>query len=133
MVYGFSIEDLLLNYLYDVPALEQMLDQHDPRKPICHGAVLYFQGRLLQIRDLSVPQKLASHSAVKKPWIFITKEKLSLPTDRILMWHCTISPVRPRKKLDQVTNEFFASMTIPSLDGKEVLYRNQMPDYPKTK
>ena len=29
MVYGFSIEDLLLNYLYDVPALEQMLDQHD--------------------------------------------------------------------------------------------------------
>ena len=26
MVYGFSIEDLLLNYLYDVPALEQMLD-----------------------------------------------------------------------------------------------------------
>ena len=44
MVYGFSIEDLLLNYLYDVPTLEQMLDQHDPRNPICHGAVLYFQG-----------------------------------------------------------------------------------------
>ena len=85
MVYGFSIEDLLLNYLYDVPALEQMLDQHDPRNPICHGAVLYFQGRLLRIRDLSVPQKLASHSAVESHGFFITKVNLSLPTDRILM------------------------------------------------
>ena len=38
-----------------------------------------------------------------------------------------------RKELDQITGEFFTSMTIPSSDGKEVLYRNQMPDYPKTK
>lgn len=76
MVYGFSIEDLLLNYLYDVPSLEQMLDQHDPRKPICHGAVLYFQGRLLQIRDLSVPKKLASHSAVEKPMDFLSRRRI---------------------------------------------------------
>ena len=133
MVYGFSIEDLLLNYLYDVPALEQMLDQHDPRKPICHGAVLYFQGRLLQIRDLSVPQKLASHSAVKKPWIFYHEGEAVIahgPNPYVALYYISCPS---RKKLDQVTNEFFASMTIPSLDGKEVLYRNQMPDYPKTK
>ena len=133
MVYGFSIEDLLLNYLYDVPALEQMLDQHDPRKPICHGAVLYFQGRLLQIRDLSVPQKLASHSAVEKPWIFYHEGEAVIahgPNPYVALYYISCPS---RKKLDQVTDEFFTSMTIPSLDGKEVLYRNQMPDYPKTK
>ena len=133
IVYGFSIEDLLLNYLYDVPALEQMLDQHDPRKPICHGAVLYFQGRLLQIRDLSVPQKLASHSAVEKPWIFYHEGESVIahgPNPYVALYYISCPS---RKKLDQVTDEFFTSMTIPSLDGKEVLYRNQMPDYPKTK
>ena len=133
MVYGFSIEDLLLNYLYDVPALEQMLDQHDPRNPICHGAVLYFQGRLLQIRDLSVPQKLASHSAVEKPWIFYHEGESVIahgPNPYVALYYISCPS---RKKLDQVTDEFFTSMTIPSLDGKEVLYRNQMPDYPKTK
>lgn len=133
MVYGFSIEDLLLNYLYDVPSLEQMLDQHDPRKPICHGAVLYFQGRLLQIRDLSVPKKLASHSAVEKPWIFYHEGESVIahgPNPYVALYYISCPS---RKELDQITGEFFTSMTIPSSDGKEVLYRNQMPDYPKTK
>ena len=110
-----------------------MLDQHDPRKPICHGAVLYFQGRLLQIRDLSVPQKLASHSAVEKPWIFYHEGEAVIahgPNPYVALYYISCPS---RKKLDQVTDEFFTSMTIPSLDGKEVLYRNQMPDYPKTK
>ena len=130
MVYGFSIEDLLLNYLYDVPALEQMLAQHDPRKPVCHGAVLYFQGRLLPIRDLSVPQKLASHPAVKKPWIFYHEGESVIahgPNPYVALYYISCPS---RKELDQVTEEFFTTMIIPDDDGNEVLYRNQMPVYP---
>ena len=133
IVYGFSIEDLLLNYLYDVPALEQMLNQHDPQKPICHGAVLYFQGRLLQICDLSIPQKLSSHPAVKKPWIFYHEGETVIahgPNPYVALYYISCPS---RKELDQVTDEIFTSMTIPSSDGKEVLYRNRMTDYPKTK
>lgn len=130
MVYGFSIEDLLLNYLYDVPALEQMLAQHDPRKPVCHGAVLYFQGRLLPIRDLSVPQKLASHPAVRKPWIFYHEGESVIahgPNPYVALYYISCPS---RKELDQVTEEFFTTMIIPDDDGNEVLYRNQMPVYP---
>lgn len=131
MVYQFSLEDLLLNSLYDPQALEQMLEQHNPTVPLCHGAVLYFQGRLLQIQDLSVPCRFAAHPAVKKPWIFYQEGESVIahgPNPYVALYYVSADS---RQELDQITEVFFHEMTIPDLDGNEVLYTNQMPQYPE--
>ena len=130
-VFGFNMEELLLNSVYDRPALQRMLIRHDPQKPLCHGAVIYFQGRELTIKDQSVPRALAEHPAVDKPWIFYkdgeTVEEHG-PNPYVALYYVH---EESRKKLDEVTEEFYRRMTIPSIDGQEVVYSNQIPAYPE--
>ena len=70
MVYRFNMEELLLNYVYDNEYVTKMLEAQDIRKPLMHGAVLYFHGRLKQIQEQQAAYELAEDKAVVKPWIF---------------------------------------------------------------
>ncbi len=131
MAFGFNMEDLLLSYLYDRKHLEDMLIKHHPDSPLHHGAVLYFQGRLLQIADQTAAQTLAKHPAVKKPWIFYHEGERVIehgPNPYVALYYIE---AETRKNVDQITEKFFHDMTITDADGNEVLYQNKMPDYPE--
>ena len=129
MVFDFNMEDLLLNYLYDEKALYQQLNSHHPDQPNQHGAVLYFQGRLLPIADLSIPYQFAKHPAVKNPWIFYQEGESVIahgPNPYVALYYIA---EKSREKLDASTVEFFQKVSIPSVDGTEVLYENKIPYY----
>jgi carbamoylphosphate synthase large subunit len=70
MVYGFQTEELLLDYLYEKDRIKEMFHRHDIHHPVKYGAVLYFQGRQLQIADQTAACELAKEKCVVKPWIF---------------------------------------------------------------
>lgn len=131
MVFGFNMEDLLLASVYDRDSLKSMLTAHDPAAPKQHGAVLYFQGRLKTIADLSAAEKLAHHPSVVKPWIFYQEGESVIahgPNPYVALYYVAAPD---RKSLDQVTETFFDKMTIPDPDGEEVLYQNVIPCYPE--
>lgn len=129
--FGFNIEDLLLNYLYDKVSLKEMLRAHHPDSPIRHGAVLYFQGKLMKIADLSAAKKLAEHPAVVKPWIFYKETEHIIahgPNPYVALYYVAS---KNREELDQITEQFFHDMTITDTEGNEVLYQNRIPVYPE--
>ena len=64
MVYGFQTEELLLDYLYEKDRIKEMFDRHDIYHPVKYGAVLYFQGRQLQIADQTAACELAKEKCV---------------------------------------------------------------------
>ena len=131
MVFGFNMEDLLLNYLYDRSALENMLLTHKADSPLRHGAVLYFQGRELEISDQSAAYTLSGHPAVVKPWIFYHEGEQVVehgPNPYVALYYIA---AENRMQLDQITEEFFLDMTITDTNGIEVLYQNQIPLYPE--
>lgn len=132
IVFDFNMEDLLLNYLYDKKGLENMLKQHHPDSPVCHGAVLYFQGKLMEISDLSAAKKLAEHPAVVNPWIFYHENEQVIahgPNPYVALYYIK---AENRAQLDQITDEFYKEMTITDTSGNEVLYVNKMPAYPES-
>ena len=129
IVFDFNMEDLLLNYLYDEKALLEQIDKHHANKPNRHGAVIYFQGKLLEIADLSAAVALESHPAVIKPWIFYKEGEAVIahgPNPYVALYYVA---EENREKLDETTQYFIEHMKIPSRDGEEVLYKNQIPLY----
>lgn len=129
IVFDFNIEDLLLDYLYDKKSLKKRLLAHNPQKPRQHGAVLYFHGRLKEIADLSAAKRLGKHPNVVKPWFFYRAgEKVIAhgPNPYFALYYIAAPS---RLELDAVTEYFFDEMQIPDSEGKELLYKNRIPDY----
>lgn len=130
MVFGFNMEDLLLNYLFDKEALKEMFEKHHFQEPKQHGAVLYFHGRLLPIKDQSVAYELSNHEAVQRPWVFYSEGESVISHGRnpyVALYYIT-APTR--EELDRISQHFFDTITIKSTDGQEVLYKNEIPKYP---
>lgn len=129
MVYDFNIEELLLASLYDREKLRKMLEEHNVHKPLCCGAVLYFQGRLLTIADQSAAVRLGQKKEVKKPWIFYKEGEQVIehgPNPYLALYYVETGN---REEMDWLTREFYRDMHITDPSGKEVAYRNQIPDY----
>lgn len=129
IAFGLNMEDLLLNYLYEPEALKEQLRDHNPKEPKQHGAVLYFQGKLAKIADLSVPHRFENHPSVYMPWIFYKEGEEVIahgPNPYVALYYIKEDT---REKLDETTREFFSQMTIPDTDGNELLYQNKIPEY----
>ena len=129
-VWELNLEDLLLDSLYDQHSLKATLHNHKPGKPRICGAVLYYHGRNMKIHDLSVPQELSLHPAVKKPWIFYKNGEEIVkhgPNPYVVLYYIVAENYN---ELDQITDEFYSKMTIKSDNGDEVLYKNCIPVYP---
>lgn len=129
LVYGFNMEELLLASVYDREKLKQMLAKHDIHKPLCCGAVIYFQGRLLEIADQSAAVRLGQRKEVKKPWIFYKEGETVIehgPNPYLALYYVT---TKNREEMDTLTREFYQDMHIADPSGQEVAYRNQIPDY----
>lgn len=129
IVYGFNMEELLLASLYDRTKLQKMLTDHDIHKPHCCGAVIYFQGRLLTIRDQSKAVRLGQKKEVEKPWIFYREGETVIehgPNPYLALYYVK---TENREEMDELTQEFYREMHILDPSGKEVAYQNQIPDY----
>lgn len=129
IVYGFNIEELLLDGTYAKDRVVKMFAEHDIFTPKRHGAVLYFHGRLLKVADESSAYLLSKDEAVIKPWIFYNEGETVIeygPNPYMALYYVAKDS---RTELDELTNHFFETMHITDPDGVEVTYRNQIPDY----
>lgn len=129
MVYGFNMEELLLNYVYDKKQAAEMLEKQDIRKPLAHGAVLYFHGKLKQIEDQQAACELAGEPAVVKPWIFYeTGEEVVAygPNPYLALYYIAADS---REKLDGISGYFFDKMSIKDPEGEEIVLQNKLPEY----
>lgn len=129
MVYGFNIEELLLNSLYNKDRNREILKNHDIYKTKSHGAVLYFHGRLLTVKDQSAARSLGEEDFVAKPWIFYEDGEMVVeygPNPYMALYYIQADT---REELDYVTEEFYRKMSIKDPEGKEILYKNILPDY----
>lgn len=130
IAFGFNIEDLLLNYLYDPEALRQMFAGHRADCPEQIGAVLYYQGKLLPIGEQNSLRESAGHPAVVSSMIFYEDGETVAahgPNPYVALFYVRAAS---RRELDQITEEFNQKITVKTPDGEEVLYANQIPDYP---
>lgn len=129
IVYGFNIENLLLNSVYHAPQTAKMLEKHNIFSPQKNGAVVYFHGRLRQIQEQNAAFALAEKEAVVKPWIFYnTGEEVVAygPNPYLALYYIEADG---RDELDKVTKEFFDTMSMTDPDGEEIVYQNKIPDY----
>ena len=133
MVYGFQTEELLLDYLYEKDRIKEMFDRHDIYHPVKYGAVLYFQGRQLQIADQTAACELAKEKCVVKPWIFYKEGERVIeygPNPYLALYYIE---TENRRQLELETEKFFSEMSIRDPEGREVAYRNKIPEYEKEK
>lgn len=133
MVYGFQTEELLLDYLYEKKRIKEMFHRHDIHHPVKYGAVLYFQGRQLQIADQTAACELAKEKCVVKPWIFYKEGERVIeygPNPYLALYYIE---TENRRQLELETEKFFSEMSIRDPEGREVAYRNKIPEYEKEK
>ena len=129
MVYCFNMEELLLNYVYDNEYVTKMLEAQDIRKPLMHGAVLYFHGRLKQIQEQQAAYELAEDKAVVKPWIFYEagEEVVAYgPNPYLALYYIEAGS---REELDEISRDFFEKMSMTDPDGEEIVFQNKIPKY----
>ena len=129
MVYRFNMEELLLNYVYDNEYVTKMLEAQDIRKPLMHGAVLYFHGRLKQIQEQQAAYELAEDKAVVKPWIFYEagEEVVAYgPNPYLALYYIEAGS---REELDEISRDFFEKMSMTDPDGEEIVFQNKIPKY----
>ena len=129
MVYGFNIEELLLNSLYNKDRNREILKKHDIHKNKRHGAALYFHGRLLTVADQSAARSLGEEDSVVKPWIFYEDGDRVVeygPNPYMALYYIQTGT---REELDHVTEGFYRKMSIKDPEGREIVYKNILPDY----
>ncbi len=128
MVYGFQTEELLLDYLYEKDRIKEMFHRHDIHHPVKYGAVLYFQGRQLQIADQTAACELAKEKCVVKPWIFYKEGERVIeygPNPYLALYYIE---TENRRQLELETEKFFSEMSIRDPEEEklptEIRYRN---------
>jgi len=128
---GFSIENLLLNYVYDQHAMREQLKNHDPHHPRC-SAGLYFHGYERMVGDTAVAHGFSGkpgvndvlvyyqsgdhvgHGVGAKPYVV----RVYLEADN-------------RDRVDELTKGLYEGMSIMDTDGNNLLYSSQMVCYEK--
>ncbi len=128
---GLNIEKLLLDYVYEEDALDDVFRSYSPFFPKT-SAALYFHGKP-GMRAVSWPaaKELAELPGVKETWLFYREgEEVVLhgPNPYAARYYITGAT---REEIDALTEYFFRRMSITDADGREVLYQNQIGSYPK--
>ncbi|MGI6068802.1 MAG: ATP-grasp domain-containing protein [Blautia sp.] len=128
---GLSIEKLLLDAVYEPEALEQSLSSHDPHLPKV-SATLYFHGREQTIADQSAARELMKLPGVQKEGSLLFYED-----GDTVVWHGPKPYVaryyiagNERAQIDELSRKIFDEITVTDAGGREILYRNVLPDYP---
>ena len=126
---GLSIEDVLLDYVYDRDSLKRRLAVHDARGSR-HSAGLYFHGFEGVVGDVSCVEKLRDVPGIEQVSLYYH------PGERI----CHGVGAKPyavrfyivgdtREELDALTEKLFEEVKVFDTSGGNMLYRNQMTRY----
>lgn len=125
---GLSIEQLLLDYVYNTEALRKTLLSHDAHMKRCN-AVLYFHGRELTIANQTSAREIAKRDDVVFSQIFYhdgEQVRQHGPNPYVVRYYVTGDS---RAAVDRSTEEIFQQITITDPSGAEILYRNSMTSY----
>lgn len=124
---GFSLEELLLNYVYEPEKIPEMLRTHNPCFETS-SAVLYFHGRERRIADMNAAERCMASPELLQSWLFYKTGEQVQKFTRPYVARCYIK-ADTRAELDALTDRIFSGMSITDPSGEEILYRNQRPDY----
>ncbi|MDD3219240.1 MAG: ATP-grasp domain-containing protein [Lachnospiraceae bacterium] len=124
---GLSVEQLILDSVYDTKQLTEELEAHNPFFTTC-SAVLYFQGREKVIKDLSGAKACMQQPFVKEGWLFYEEGEQIQEFVRPYAARCYIVGEN-REEIDKYTDQIFADMSMQGTDGEELLYRNERIEY----
>lgn len=123
---GLSIEELLIDYVYDETALREKLAKHSPFFTAC-SAGLYFHGyegvvgkvitpkpsdSVKQILPYYQPGEEVEHGVGAKP--YVVRYYITAPN---------------RSDLDTLTEELFSEVKVLDKSNIDLLYKNQMVTY----
>lgn len=127
---GFSIEELLLNSVYESDKVPDMLRSHNPcfKKS---SAVLYFQGREQVIGDISAAKRCMSSPDLEYGQLFYREGERIQQFSRPYAARCYIK-ADTRQEIDELTDRIFSEMSMLDPSGKELLYRNVRPVYDRS-
>lgn len=128
---GLSIEQLLLDSAYDLPALERTLEHHSPFLPGI-SATLYFHGR-----EKTIACQDKARALTKLPGVLACGTRLFYqegepvirhgPNPYVARYYITAPD---RAQLDALTDTIFREISVTDPEGEEILYRNRRTDYP---
>lgn len=123
---GLSIEELLIDYVYDQQALREKLSDHSPFFESC-SAGLYFHGYEGQVAEVIAPEESDGIREILKYY---------LPGERIMhgvgakpyaVRYYITAP--DRDTLDAITEQLFHQVRVLDESGVNLLYQNQMTCY----
>lgn len=126
---GFSIENLLLDYVYDHRSMRNRLADHDPHHPRC-SAGLYFHGHEKVIGDVSAAQSLSEKPGVNEVLVYYRGgDRVGHGVGARPYVARVYLEADSRHRIDELTKELYGEMSITGEDGENLLYSNQMIDY----
>ena len=126
---GFSIEKLLLDYVYDRSAMHDALASHSPFFEKC-SAVVYFHGYEGVVHDVSAALEAESLPGVVDTLLFYEPGQLithgvgAMPY--VVRYYLR---AETREQLDSLTAELYAKVKVLDADGNNLLYANKLLDY----
>ena len=128
-MFGFSIEELLLDYVYDEAAMKELIEAHSPRFSAC-SAVLYFHGYEGVVDDVSAALKADEEPGVVDTLLFYEPgQKIqhgvgAMPY--VVRYYVKASSY---DELDELTERLFSEVKVLDAQGNDLLYPNTMMRY----
>ena len=123
---NFSIEKLLLDYVYDEEQIDQTFAAYSPYFDKV-SAVLYFHGKPgMRVVNQEKARELEKLPGVKECWLFYQEGEQVIehgPNPYVARYYITGDT---REEVDSLTKDIFAQMTVTDEDEREVLYQNQI-------
>ena len=123
---GLSIEELLIDYVYDEKALREKLANHSPFFTKC-SAGLYFhghEGKIGKVVSPNISQNVKEILSYYQPGEVI---KHGVGAKPYVIRYYIAAP--DREVLDSVTDRLYAEVSVQDDKGIDLLYRNQMTKY----
>lgn len=126
---GLSIEKLLLDSIYDREALKKTLKEHSAFMTK-HSAVLYFHSKPGFVGNQQAAIDISEWPEIVESQLFYQEgEAVEMhgPYPYFARYDIT---GRTRPYIDHLTQRIFDAMSAKDPNGQELLYRNEIPEYP---
>ena len=126
---GFSVEKLLLDYVYDKKSMAETMKNHSPFfQQIASG--LYFHGKEGTVRDQSAVRELCARPSVKESIIFYNEgdtvsHEVGAKPYFVRMYLLADS----YEELDRESAVIFEKMVSPDENGENLILKNEVPEY----
>ena len=123
---GLSIEELLIDYVYDQQSLCEKLSKHSPFFDSC-SAGLYFHGYEGEVAEVVAPANHDGISEILKYYLPGEQIKHGVGAKPYVVRYYVTAP--NRETLDTVTEQLYDEVRVLNKGGVNLLYRNQMTAY----